>query len=185
MGSGFSLQENLDFITQRGKHFIAALKSNRLLALSEQDHKARRFTRADELVIPEQGHVLGYLKGSDKPVLVVRQVFTHKDGSTATLHLVCSDLTSDDNAMTTTCKKQWAVEAFHKSLKSNARLSKSLTRAVRTQSHHVFMTICAAFKLETLSIKTCTHAFTLCRKRLNNASRAAYEQLQLLRGVDA
>ena len=34
MDSWFSSQENFDFITSRGKHFIAALKDNRLVALS-------------------------------------------------------------------------------------------------------------------------------------------------------
>ena len=185
MDSWFSSQENFAFITQRGKHFIAALKDNRLVALSEQDRQARRFTRVDELHIPEQGHVRGYLKGYDKEVLVVRQVFTHKDGSTATLHLVCSDLTSEYSAITTTYKKRWAVEVFHKSLKSNASLAKSPTRTVRTQSNHVFMTICAAFKLATLSIQNNLNSFALCRKLLINASRSAYEQLQILRSTAA
>ena len=49
MDSWFASQENFAFITQRGKHFIAALKDNRLVALSEQDRQARRFTRVDEL----------------------------------------------------------------------------------------------------------------------------------------
>lgn len=178
MDSWFSAQENFEFITERGKHFMAAIKDNRLIALSEQDRKAKRFTRVDELNFPEQGVVRGRLKGYDREVLLVRQIFTHKDGSTATLHLVCSDLTCDHDAITTTYKKRWAVEVFHKSLKSNASLAKSPTRTVRTQSNHVFMTICAAFKLECLSIKTCLNPFAICRKLLINASRTAYARLQ-------
>jgi hypothetical protein len=185
MDSWFSAQENFEFITDRGKHFIAALKDNRLIALTEQDRKAKRFTRVDELNFPEHGVLRGYLKGYDREVLLVRQVFTHKDGSTATLHLVCSDLTCDHDAITTTYKKRWAVEVFHKSLKSNASLAKSPTRTVRTQSNHVFMTICAAFKLECLSIKTQLNPFALCRKLLINASRTAYAQLQQLRAQAA
>lgn len=180
MDSWFSALENFAFIRSKDKHVIAALKDNRLIALTEQDRKAKRFTRVDELNFPEQGCVRGYLKGYEHEVLLVRQVFTHKDGSTATLHLVCSDLTCDYDAITTTYKKRWAVEVFHKSLKSNASLAKSPTRTVRTQSNHVFMTICAAFKLECLSIKTQLNPFALCRKLLINASRSAYEQLQLL-----
>jgi hypothetical protein len=185
MDSWFSAQENFEFIRKHGKHFIAALKDNRLIALSEQDKKAKRFTRVDELNFPEQGVVRGYLKGYEQEVLLVRQVFTQKDGSTATLHLVCSDLTCNYDAITTTYKKRWTVEVFHKSLKSNASLAKSPTRTVRTQSNHVFMTICAVFKLECLSIKTCLSPFALCRKLLINASRTAYEQLQQLRAAAA
>lgn len=37
MDSWFAAQENFEFITQKGKHFIAALKNNRLVALSVDD----------------------------------------------------------------------------------------------------------------------------------------------------
>ena len=87
--SWFSSEENFEFVTARGKHFISALKDNRLLALSAEDKKHKRFTRVDELQIPEYGVVRGYLKGYAKEVLVVRQVFKNKDASTGTLHLVC------------------------------------------------------------------------------------------------
>lgn len=183
MDSWFSSEENFEFITAKGKHFIAALKDNRLFAASEQDRLAKRFMRVDELQFTEQGSQRGWLKGYTKEVLVVRQVFTHKDGSTATLHLVCSDLTCDYNAITTSYKKRWQVEVFHKSLKSNASLAKSPTRTLRTQCNHVFMAICAAFKLECLSMKSQLNPFALCRKLLINASRSAYAQLQLFRAA--
>ena len=178
MDSWFSSEENFSFITDKGKHFIAALKDNRLVALSEEDRKKKRFIRVDELNFSEQTTVQGWLKGYAKAVLLVRQIFTNKDGSTGVLHLVCSDVTCDYDAITTTYKKRWNVEVFHKSLKSNANLAKSPTRTTRTQSNHVFMSVCAAFKLECLSIKNKLNPFALCRKLLINASRAAYAELQ-------
>lgn len=54
MDSWFSSEENFDFITGKGRHFIAALKDNRLIALSEEDRKKKRFVRVDELDFPEQ-----------------------------------------------------------------------------------------------------------------------------------
>ena len=180
MDSWFSSQDNYDFIRSKEKHFIAALKNNRLVALSEEDWKKNRFVRIDALEFPEHAVVQGRLKGSVKPCLFVRQVFTNKDGSTGILHLVCSDLTGDYNVITSTYKKRWSIEVFHKSLKSNASLAKSPTQTVRTQSNHVFMAIYATFKLELLSIANKTNPFALCRKLLINASRAAYSQLQLL-----
>jgi len=69
------------------------------------------------------------------------------------------------------------VEVFHKSLKSNANLAKSPTRTLRTQSNHVFLSICATFKLECLSLKKQLSPFTLSRKLLINPSRSAYHQL--------
>ena len=183
MDSWFSSEENFSFITDKGKHFIAALKDNRLVALSEEDRKKKRFIRVDELNFSEQTTVQGWLKGYAKAVLLVRQIFTNKDGSTGVLHLVCSDVTCDYDAITTTYKKRWNVEVFHKSLKSNANLAKSPTRTTRTQSNHVFMSVCAAFKLECLSIKNKLNPFALCRKLLINASRAAYAELQQFRAV--
>ena len=181
--SWFSSEENFNFITDKGRHFIAALKDNRLIALSQEDRKKKRFTRVDELDFAEHTPVRGWLKGYAKAVLVVRQVFKNKEGSTGVLHLVCSDLTCDYDFVTTSYKKRWQVEVFHKSLKSNASLAKSPTRTVRTQSNHVFMAIYAAFKLECLSIANKLNSFALCRKLLINASRAAYAQLQLFRAA--
>ena len=105
--SWFSSEENFEFITAQGKHFISALKDNRLVAASEEDRIHKRFTRVDELQIPEHGVVRGWLKGYAKEVLVVRQVFKNKDGSTGTLHLVCSDLTCGNDVITTTYKRRW------------------------------------------------------------------------------
>lgn len=178
MDSWFSSEENFDFITSRGKHFIAALKDNRLVALSQEDWKKKRFVRAGELQFPEQGAVQGWLKGSARAVRLVRQVFKNQDSSTGTLHLVCSDLTCDYDAITTTYKKRWQVEVFHKSLKSNAGMAKSPTQTLRTQSNHVFMAIYAVFKLECLSVKSKINPFALRFKLLINATRSAFDQLQ-------
>jgi SRSO17 transposase len=178
MDSWFASRENFDFITSKERHFIAALKSNRLVALSEEDRKNKRFVRIDELDLPEQTAVQGWLKDHAQAVQLVRQVFTNKDGSTGVLHLVCSDLTCDYDAITTSYKKRWQVEVFHKSLKSNAGLAKSPTQTLRTQSNHVFMAIYATFKLQCLSLKTKINPFALRLKLLINASRSAYAELQ-------
>ena len=57
------------------------------------------------------------------------------------------------------------------------------TRTVRTQSNHVFLSICAALKRQTLSIKTKLNPFALCRRLLINASCTAYAELQQLRAA--
>jgi hypothetical protein len=178
MDSWFSSEENFDFITSRGKHFIAALKDNRLVALSQEDWTKKRFVRVDELEFPEQSAVQGWLKGSARAVRLVRQVFKNQDSSTGILHLVCSDLTCDYDAITTNYKKRWQVEVFHKSLKSNAGMAKSPTQTLRTQSNHVFMAIYAVFKLECLSVKSKINPFALRFKLLINATRSAFVRLQ-------
>ena len=109
---------------------------------------------------------------------MVRQVFTNKDGSTGILHLVCSDIACDYDAITMSYKKRWQVEVFHKNLKSNAALAKSPTQTLRTQSSHIFMSIYAAFKLECLSVKTKLSSTALRFKLLTNATRSAFEKLR-------
>ena len=75
MDSGFAAKENFEFIVQKKKHFIAALKDNRLFALSEKDKKEGRFVRVDTLQLTDKQAVRGWLKGFGDEVLLVRQVF--------------------------------------------------------------------------------------------------------------
>jgi hypothetical protein len=183
MDSWFAAKENFDFILKKKKHFVAALKDNRLVALSADDKKQGRFVRVDSLELSDKQSVRGWLKGFEHEVLLVRRVFTNKDGSTGKLNLVCSDLTCDGEQAATLYQKRWKVEEFHKSLKSNAGLAKSPTRTVTTQNNHVFMAIYAVFKLECLKIKHKLNHFALRMKLLLNASQQAYRQLQKLQAA--
>ncbi len=53
------------------------------------------------------------------------------------------------------------IEEYHKSLKHNASLAKSPTKTIITQSNHIFLSIMAFFKLETLKIKHHLNHFAL------------------------
>jgi len=182
--SWFSAQDNLSFVREQlGKHFVVALKSNRTAALSTEDKKAGRFTRIDQLSWQEQKPIKAWLKGLDFPVLLARQVFMNKDGSTGILYLACSDLDCDPAAIETIYQKRWSVEVFHKTLKSNTALAKSPTQRVRTQGNHVFLSIYAAFRLECLSLKHKMNHFALRAKLYLKANRIAFDQLQTLKCV--
>lgn len=183
MESWFWSVDNFDFIVKKKKNFIAALKNNRLIALSEADKREGRFVRIDTLELSDKHAVRGWLKSDVNEVLLVRQVFTNKGGSTGLLNQVCSDLTCDGEKITAFYKKRWKVEVFHKSLKSNAAMAKSPTRRVTTQNNHVFMSIYAVFKLECLNIKHKTNHFALRAKLLLKAARQAYAELQILRAA--
>jgi hypothetical protein len=182
--SWFSAQENLAFVREGlDKHFVVALKSNRTLALALEDKKEGRFVRIDQLTWQEQNPIKAWLKGLDFPMLLRRQVFTNKDGSTGVLYLACSDLDCDPAAIETIYQKRWQVEVFHKTLKSNAALAKSPTQRVRTQGNHVFLCIYAAFRLECLSIKHKLNHFALRAKLYLKAVRLAFDELQTLKCV--
>ena len=61
-----------------------------------------------DLLASEQDNMQGWLKGSARAVCLIHQVFANKDVSTGTLHLVCSDLMCDYDAITTTYKSRVA-----------------------------------------------------------------------------
>lgn len=153
------------------------------MALNEDDKKQGRFVRIDAISLKDQQAVRGWLKGYGKEVLLVRRIFTNKDGSTGVLNLVCSNVTLDGESAAAIYHKRWKVEEFHKSLKSNAALGKSPTQTVTTQNNHVFMAIFAVFKLECLTMRHKLNHFALRAKLLLKATRQAYEQLQAMRAA--
>ncbi|WP_211824906.1 IS701 family transposase [Kistimonas asteriae] len=178
--SWFCSNENMMFIRHDcGKHFLMAMKSNRKVSLSLEDKQQGRSQRIDTVDFSEGEPVEGWIAGIDFPVLLFRQVFKNKDGSTGILYLVCSDLECDAESLKTIYKKRWKVEVFHKTLKSNASMAKSPAHTVKTQSNHVFLSIYSAFRLETLSLKLKINHFQLRAKIYMTALRASFEHLRL------
>ena len=178
MDSWFGAKENLGFIIGKKKHFIAALKGNRLVALSREDKEKGRFQAISALELPEQQAVRGWLKGFESEVLLVRRVFINKDGTRGELNLACSDLGLEGGQVAAIYQKRWKAEEFHKSLKSNAGLGASPTRRARTQSNHVFMSIHTVFKLECLKIKYHINHFALKAWLRISASTHAFNLLR-------
>ena len=183
MDSWFGAKENFEFIKKYKKEFISAIKSNRLIALSLEDKKQGKFIKVDELELSDKQSIRGFLRGYDKEILLVRRVFTNKNGSIRMLNLVCSEITLDGDSVATIYKKRWKVEEFFKSLKHNVDFAKSPTKTIRTQSNHIFLSIFAFFKLELLKIKHKINHFALGSKLLLKANQMAYQELMVLRGA--
>jgi len=181
--SWFSSSENMKFIHEELKKlFILALKSNRLVALTEEDKKQGRFTRIDTINWSEEP-IQGWVKGLEFPVLFHRQVFTNKDGSTGILYLISNELDADKTTLETIYQKRWKVEVFHKNIKSNTALAKSPAKTVRTQSNHIFMSLYATARLECLSIKQNLNTFALKNKLYLRAIRQAFDELQVIKAT--
>jgi hypothetical protein len=141
MDTWFSSKENFEFIVKNQKDFIAALKSNRLFATSLEDKHNGDFISVSELELSDKQSIRGYVKGYDNEVVIVRRIFTNKDGSKGVLNLICSDTDLDGDAISTIYEKRWKVEEFHKSLKHNVDLAKSPTKTIRTQSNHIYLSV--------------------------------------------
>ncbi len=177
----FAAADNMKMIkTELKKDFVMPLKSNRNIALCEQDRQDSRYQAVETLTLEHGKAQQVYLEQVPFALLLVKQVFTNKDGSQGLLYLVTSDTTLDGDQIMGLYQERWQVEVYHKSLKQNASLECSPTRTKRTQSNHFFLSLCAFAKLESLKIKTkCSH-FALKSKLYVAAVQSAFDQLQRL-----
>jgi len=162
------------------KSFIIGIKSNRTLALTENDAKSGRFTKVKDLELEEDVAHTVYLKGLDFPVRLLKKVFKNENGSTGIFYLVSNDMTSSAERLYEVYQKRWRIEEFHKSVKQNASLAKSPTKVVKTQSNHIVASIIAYCKLEFLKIKTKLNHFALKYKLILRANQIALKELQIM-----
>lgn len=178
----FSSKENLAFVHyDLKKLFVVALKSNRTVALSEADKCQGKFKKVEELDFQINQTYEVWLKGLDFPVIVVKQVFINKGGSTGDMYLITNDLELSFQDICTIYQKRWNVENFHKSLKQNAALEKSPTKYEVTQSNHIFASMIAYCKLEILKIKNKMNHFQIKSMLYIQAIKASFNELQNLK----
>jgi len=86
-----------------------------------------------------------------------------------------------DDQFTTTYKKRWSVEEYHKSLKQNTSIAKSPTRTLTTQSNHLFCSLWAYVKLEKLKYKTKLNHFNIKGKIYLKALKVAFQELAIIK----
>jgi len=175
----FSSADNFKFVHKElKKYFVAALKSNRKVALSWEQKLEGKFTRVSELDLQPEQAIRVWLKGLDFPVQLVKQVFLNKDGSRGELFVVTNDLKLSTEAILAIYQSRWSVEVLHKSLKQNVGLEKSPTKNEVTQSNHIFAAMIAWTKLEMLSKLKQTNHFALKAQLYVKAVSAAFDQIQ-------
>ena len=179
--SWFSSKENISFIHKAKKIFIFDIKQNRLITESASDQHNRSFVKISDFDIPEHTPLKVWLKDVSFCVLLIKQVFTNKDGSTGVRYLVSNDLSLTSDDFKTIYKKRWSVEEYHKSLKQNNAVAKSPTRTVTTQTNHMFASIMAYVKLEKYRLcKNMSH-FAIKAKIYHQAMKAAFEEVKKIK----
>jgi hypothetical protein len=178
----FGAKENLDYIHHDlGKYFIIGLKSNRTVALSENDKTSGKFQQVKALEMEDGQSKTVWLKGNSFPVILIKKIFKNEDGTTGILYLASNDIGRDAGSLYQIYQKRWQIEVYHKSIKQNSSLAKSPTKRVVSQSNHVFAAIVAFCKLEILKFKTATNHFAIKYKLLLCANQAAMKELQEIR----
>ena len=163
------------------KDFLMPLRSNRKVAVSEQDKRNGRYETVSSLALEAGASCLVCLEGVGFALRLLKQVFTNEDGSQGTVYLVTSDMALSVEAMATLSQTRWKVEEYHKSLKSNLCLAASPTRTVRTQSNHLFASMVAFVKMERLRLSTKLNHLAMKAKLYQAALKSAFEQLSHLR----
>lgn len=180
----YASADNMIFVARElKKHFVFPLKHNRKVALSEADQKAGRFVAVETLDWPAGQTLRIWSEEVPFALLLTKEVFTNKDGSVGLRYLVTDDLTLDYDRIVKLYKRRWSVEVYHESLKQNASLEKSPTRTETAQRNHVFASVCAYVKLESLKIKTGVNHFALKSKIYLAALKAAYQELVKLEPI--
>lgn len=182
--SWFASSDNMLFIHRKKKLFLMDMKSNRLIALSQKDRSAGNWIRLDELDITPKTPVKVFLKDLEIPVLLCKQAFTNKDGSTGEMYLVTNNLKLSSDDFDTFYKKRWGVEEYHKSIKQNTGAEKSPTRTERTQQNHLFASMLAYVKLEKLKSVNKMNHFALKSKLYLAAIKAAFKELYILKNMN-
>lgn len=174
----FASSDNMMFVKHHlKKEFVMPLKENRKVALSEEDKRRGRYVTLSTLSLAVGVTQQIWLEAVDFPVLLTKEVFTHEDGTVGVRQLVTSDVRLTFDQVINLYQRRWSIEVYHKSLKQNASLEKSPTRTETTQRNHLFASLCAYVKLESLKLKTGVSHFTLKSKIYLSALKAAYAEL--------
>jgi len=176
--SWYASADNMKFIKHDlKKEFVMPLKENRKVARSQADKQRGQYQAVSTLSLPADKPLEVWLESVDFPLHLVKQVFTNEDSSVGILYLVTSDLTLSFDQTTALYHRRWSVEVYHKSLKQNASLEKAPVRTPTTQRNHLFASLCAYIKLESLKIETKLSHFALKSKIYLSALRSAYSEL--------
>ena len=174
----YASSDNMMFIKHTlKKQFVMPLKANRKVALTIKHKQQGQYEAVSQLDLPEGTTRQVWLEAVDFPLLLIKQRFINEDGSTGERYLVTSDETLSYDQMTELYKRRWSVEVYHKSLKQNASLEKSPTRTETTQRNHLYGSLCAYIKLESLKLRTGINHFALKSKIYISALQSAYAEL--------
>lgn len=178
----FGAKENLEYINNViKKKFIIGIKSNRTVALSENEKLKGDFTKVSKLDLEDGQSIKIWIKGIDFALQLIKKIFTNEDGSTGVLYIISNDLEHDADYLYMIYQKRWKIELYHKSIKQNASLAASPTKRVISQANHIFSSLVAFCKLELLKIKTATNHFAMKHLLLLKANQAAFLELNNLR----
>ncbi|MBS4168917.1 transposase [Parachlamydia sp. AcF125] len=112
----FGAKDNMEFIHYDLKRFfIFGIKSNRLIAFSEEERKKGQYQNLSAFHFQDGEKKIGYLKDLTFPVALVTKIFKNEDSSTGILHVATNDLNSNADRIYEAYQKRWRIEEYNKS----------------------------------------------------------------------
>ena len=179
--SWYTNADNINLVLGLKHHYLGAVKSNLEVALCKHDRANGKFVKINTLKLQPGTVLTAFIRSVQQPVAICGDILPNKDGSVGELLLLSTDVTMTYQQLLTTYQKRWGIEEYHKSLKQNASLEKSPTRTHRTQTSHLFASICAYVKLERLRLAQATNHFALKGRLYLKAMQAAFAELVALK----
>ena len=165
------------------KDFVCALKDNRQISfdITEASEKSKTWVSVAQAEL-EPGKVY-QVRVKDVPftLYLIKKVYHNLDGSTGVQYLLSSDTTQDNKDIDQTYQKRWSSEDLHRSLKQNTALEKMPAKMPCSQANHIFASMLAQVKLETLKIATKKNHYALKKQILIESLKSAWKYLQELK----
>lgn len=170
-------------VSKLQKHFVCALKDNRLIsfdttAASEKSKTWVAVSQAD--LEPNKAYPVR-VKEVPFTCLLIKKVYHNLDGSIGVQYLLSSDDNQTAQDIDLTYQKRWSSEDLHRSLKQNTALEKMPAKMACSQANHIFASMLAQIKLESLKIATKQNHYALKKQILIESLKSAWKYLQDLK----
>lgn len=171
-----------DIVTTLKKHCVCALKANRSITFEgDKPPKQRTYLAISDASLEPDVAYRVHLKGLALPVLIVKRVFHHLDGSSSVQYLLSTDLGHTGADLIRLYGQRWSSEEVHRSLKQNTALERMPAKKESSQANHILASMVALVKLEALKIASKINQYRLKRNLLIKALQSAWEQIAQLK----
>lgn len=170
-------------VTSLQKHFVCALKDNRLISFdtTEASEKSKTWVAVAQADLEPSRVYRVRLKDIPFTCYLIKKVYHNLDGSTGVQYLLSSDSSQDVQDIDQTYQKRWSSEDLHRSLKQNTALEKMPAKMACSQANHIFGSMLAQVKLEVLKIATKQNHYALKKQILIESLKSAWKYVQDLK----
>ncbi len=170
-------------VTHLKKHFVCALKDNRKISFdtSKASQKSKAWHQVAQAELDPDRVYQVCIKDVPFVLHLIKKVYHNLNGSTGVQYLISSDTFQEAKQIDQTYQKRWSSEDLHRSLKQNTALEKMPAKMECSQANHIFSSMIAQVKLESLKIATKKNHYALKKQILIESLKTAWQYVQQLK----